>query len=94
MVLCFALAACGGPVVCPPPAITAKVITQKVIVTVPCVNRSDIAAEPPHVSSQLDQKSGHDLLIVDGSALALRTWGEGMYAQLLGCSTTGSLPVK
>jgi hypothetical protein len=82
----FALAGCASDQ-CPPPAQVPVVVPQKVIVTAPCVNRSDIAPEPPHVANQLTGQSGHDLLVVDQSALALRTWGESLSGQLVACSS-------
>lgn len=79
-------AGCGVPA-CPPPAVQAAVAPQKVIVPVACVKRGDIAPEPPLVADRLKGKgAGASLLIVDQSALDLRTWGEGLYGQLLGCA--------
>lgn len=82
--LAVALAGCAGHV--PPPAIEVRTVEVKVPVPVPCVNRSDIAPEPAHVANRLTGQAKHDLLVVDQSALELRTWGQGMAAQLIACS--------
>ena len=86
-----ALAGCAGDNT-PPPAIQIQTVVEKVPVPVPCVKREDIAPEPGHVAGQLTGKAGHDLLVVDQSALELRTWGEVLQAQLLACSTPGETP--
>lgn len=70
----------------PPPAIQVKTVEVRVPVPVPCVDRKDIPAEPARVANRLTGKAGHDLLIVDQSALELRTWGQTMAAQLVACS--------
>jgi len=72
----------------PPPAIEVHTVVQKVPVVVPCVRPEDIAPEPEHVAGKLNGQAGHDLLIVDQSALDLRTWGEANTAQLKACAGT------
>lgn len=84
LVLAAALAGCAGHT--PPPSIEVRTVEVKVPVSVPCVDRKDIAPEPPLVASLLTGYAGHDLLVVDQSALALRTWGQGLAAQLIACS--------
>lgn len=83
--LALALAGCATDRT-PPPAIQVKTVEVKVPVPVPCVRREDIPAEPARVASRLTGNAGHDLLIVDQSALELRTWGQGMAAQLIACA--------
>ena len=77
--LALTLSACAGddtpPAACPPPPPPAKVI-----VPVACVARANITPEPAHVANRLTGQAGHDLEVVDSSALELRTWGEGLYA--------------
>ena len=80
-----ALVGCSAAVT-PPPAVEVHTVVERVPVAVPCVNASDIAPEPPHVANQLTGKAGHDLLVVDQSALDLRTWGEHNTAQLIACA--------
>ena len=70
----------------PPPAVEVHTVVEKVPVVVPCVRPEDIAPEPEHVASKLNGQAGHDLLIVDQSALDLRTWGEANTAQLKACA--------
>lgn len=75
---------CAGPKV--PPAVQVERVEVKVAVPVSCVKRATIPAEPPHVASTLTGEAAHDLLIVDGSALDLRTWGESLAAMLSACA--------
>jgi len=70
----------------PPPAIKAEPVVVKVPVAVPCVNEADVAPEPARVANELNGQAGHDLLVVDRSALELRTWGQGLAAQLKACA--------
>jgi hypothetical protein len=86
-----ALSGCMGSNT-PPPAVEVRTVVEKVIVPVPCVTASDIAPEPPHVANQLTGQAGHDLLIVDQSALDLRTWGEANAAQLKACAGPARAP--
>lgn len=83
--LALALAGCATDQV-PPPAIQIQTVEVKVPVPVPCVEAKDVAPEPAYVASRLTGSAKHDLLIVDQSALELRTWGQGMAAQLKACA--------
>ena len=78
------LGGCAGTV--RPPAIAARVVTSEVVVPIPCANVADLPAEPPHVASLLTGMAGHDLLVVDQSALDLRTWGEVLFGKLTRCA--------
>jgi len=69
------------------PAVQVERVEVKVAVPVPCVKTKDIPPEPPHVASTLTGEAAHDLLIVDGSALDLRTWGESLSVKLLACAS-------
>jgi hypothetical protein len=61
-------------------------------VSVPCLTKDQLAerksAEPPHVSDKLSGKADEDVKVIAGSAIRLRSWGEGNLAILEGC--TGS----
>ena len=90
LVLALALGALTGACVtngCPPPAISALPVNVEVPLPVPCAKLAGIAGEPAHVASKLTGKAKHDLELVDQSALELRTWGEGLHAQLKACAT-------
>jgi len=51
-----------------------------------CIGKdAQIPAEPPRIKSQLTGKADSDLRIVAGSAIRLRSWGEGLSAILEGC---------
>lgn len=78
----------------PPPAVKVETVTVEKLVPVPCVTPKDIPAEPPHVANQLNGQAGHDLLVVDQSALALRSWGAVMHAQLTACSAPAIPPAR
>ena len=83
------LVALAGGCACrvPPPAIRVSTVTVRVPVPVPCIKAvSELPEEPPLVASQLTGRAKHDLLIVDQSALSLRTWGESLRGMLIGCS--------
>ena len=43
-------------------------------------------AEPPRVGKNLTGQAQEDLKIVAGSAVELRSWGEGLLGVLQGCS--------
>lgn len=90
----FSLTGCSAATT-PPPAVEVHTVVQRVLVPVPCVTDGNIAPEPAHVASRLNGQAGHDLLIVDQSALELRTWGEANTAQLKACVTApaGAPPV-
>lgn len=88
--LAVALAGCAGRT--PPPAIEVRTVEVKVPVPVSCVKREDIAPEPPYVASRLTGQAKHDLLVVDESALQLRTWGQALAAQLIACASSPAAP--
>lgn len=51
----------------------------------PCVQASQIPAEPPMVGSKFNGDAKHDLQVLAPNALALRDWGEALQTLLLGC---------
>ena len=62
-------------------------------VPVPCVDASQVPAEPPQVRSQLTGDAVHDLGIVAPSALQLRAWGRSLRALIVpGCTTIAAKP--
>lgn len=77
------VAGCAGKVA---PPVMGPPTEVKVLVRQPCTKRADIPSAPPHVASQLNGQAAHDLLIVDQSALELRTWGESLAAMLTACA--------
>lgn len=86
LILALGLLFLGACQAVPPPTIQVKPVVEKVLVPIPCINAGDLLPEPPHVASQLNGMAGHDLLIVDQSALDLRAWGEDTYGKLTRCS--------
>jgi len=85
LALCATLAACGTDG-CPPPTPQIKPVEVDKIVATPCVDKGSIANEPIFDRSRLTHKAKHDILIVSDEEMKLRTWGEGMHAQLIGCA--------
>lgn len=61
---------------------------QLIPVATPCVRGSDIPAEPGHVQDQLTGDSGHDIGVIAGSAIELRSWGLAMRGMLVACADT------
>ena len=59
-------------------------------VTVACIDQPQLQrlknAEPPKVGKNLTGQAQEDLKIVAGSAVELRSWGEGLLGVLQGCS--------
>ena len=61
-------------------------VTQTRVVTVPCVAKDQvIPAEPPKIHSKLNGAADHDLPVVAGSALRLRSWGEALQGIVESC---------
>jgi hypothetical protein len=84
----LALSGCAGAPLPPPEKIVT--VTEKVLVPVPCVDVGLIPPAPAHVASSLNGMAAHDLLVVDQSALDLRTWGERLDAMLRACASPPS----
>jgi hypothetical protein len=58
-------------------------------VTVACIDQPQLQrlkdAEPPRVGDRLTGQAQDDFKIAAGSAVELRSWGEGLISVLVGC---------
>lgn len=63
---------------------------QTRFVTVPCLTKEQLAerrnAEPPKVGDKLTGKADKDVKTLAGSAIRLRSWGQGNLDILSGCA--------
>lgn len=71
---------------CSTPNQGVQIRTVEVPTPVPCLDRSQIPAEPERVGDKLTGYAAADLQIVSASALKLREWGRAMHAALLACA--------
>lgn len=59
-------------------------------ISTPCLNSEQVQklrdAEPPRVHEKLTGRADEDLRTVSGSALRLRSWGEGLLDVIEGCA--------
>lgn len=54
--------------------------------TVYCLSHDQaLPAEPPKIKSEINGQADHDTQIIAGSAIRLRSWGEGLATILEGC---------
>jgi hypothetical protein len=62
----------------------------------PCVQASEIPAEPPMVGAKFNGDAKHDLQVLAPNAKALRDWGQQMHAMLQACTApaTGAPAAK
>jgi hypothetical protein len=55
-------------------------------VAVPCISKDQaLPAEPEKVAGKLTGKADEDVKIIAGSAVRLRSWGQGLHGILEGC---------
>ena len=62
------------------PAIEVRTVEVQVPVAVPCVDESDIPAEPGKVGDELNGDAAHDADILASVAIELRQWGRELRA--------------
>lgn len=82
----ISLTGCGSGIT-PPPAVEIRTQRVEVPVSVACVDKAAIPAEPEKIAGKLTGDARRDLDTVSASALRLRSWGREMRAMLVGCTT-------
>lgn len=85
LMLTAALALAGCAHQPTPPVIEARVERVEVPVAVPCVDPSDVPAEPVRVGDQLTGDAAHDASVLAAANLRLRAALDRALALLKGC---------